>query len=114
MLAHVERYMKMQRPETWERLYDCGLLMQVNATFFTGFFTRGKALRMLGDQRIHFIGSDCHNVTVRPPYLGTAYGIIRKKYGDGFIDQMDQYGRTMIAPPTEESEQTPHTRIHPL
>lgn len=96
LLAHVERYWKLQSEETWERLYDSGILMQVNASFFTGIGTRRRALQMLKDGAVQFIGSDCHNVTSRPPNIGKAFEIIEKKLGDDFLNQMNEYGYSVF------------------
>lgn len=72
VLAHVERYMDLQPPESWGRLLDAGALTQCNAGFFLHWRTRRKALRMLRQGRIHFVASDCHNLSARPPRLGAA------------------------------------------
>ena len=97
VLAHIERYLKLQRDSVWERLYDSGILMQVNASFFNDLFSRRKAFKMLDEHRIHFLGSDCHNIKTRPPQIGKAYEIIRKYYGDDFIKQMDDYGYSVLS-----------------
>jgi protein-tyrosine phosphatase len=96
ILAHVERYLKLQKPSVWERLYENGVLMQVNASFFTGF-TKRKALKLLRDGGIHFIGSDCHNMSTRPPRLGATFELIRSKFGNDFLDQIDEYGKSALA-----------------
>lgn len=97
VLAHIERYLPLQSKNVWKRLYENGVLMQVNASFFTGIFTRRKALLMLSDGGIHFIGSDCHGVTSRPPKIGKAFDIIRKHLGGDFISQMNGYGKAVLA-----------------
>lgn len=97
VLAHIERYLKLQSRAVWDRLYDCGLQMQVNAGFFTGFTTRRKAISMLKEGGIQFLGSDCHNTSTRSPNIGAAVEIIRKKLGDDFVFQMNEYGQSMFA-----------------
>ena len=97
VLAHIERYLALQSRGVWEKLYREGVLMQVNASFFTEFFTRRNALDKLMRGEIHFVGSDCHNLTTRPPKMGKAFEIIRKKLGDDFICQMNGYGKTVLA-----------------
>lgn len=72
VLAHIERYFDRQPPELWDRLWKAGALNQCNAGFFLRWRTRRKALRMLERGRIHFIASDCHNPSTRPPRLGEA------------------------------------------
>ncbi len=79
ILAHVERYQRFQKRDVFERLIDCGVRMQTNAGFFVDWRTRRKALRLLKEGRIHLLGSDCHNMSVRPPNLGEACRILREK-----------------------------------
>jgi len=92
VLAHIDRYLNLQKSSVWQRLYESGILMQVNADFFTGFFNKRKALDMLCEGKIHFIGSDCHNLTSRPPNMDKAIKIIKNKLSDDFLNQMNQYG----------------------
>lgn len=96
VLAHIERYLRDQNRAAWSRLYDCGIQMQTNASFFNSILTRKKALRMLADGAIHFIGSDCHNTGKRAPHMDRAVQIIEKKLGRPFVDQMDEYGHAMF------------------
>lgn len=96
ILAHIERYMSFQGTAVWNRLYESGLLMQVNASFFTGVFSRRRAMSLLLDGGIHFIGSDCHNMTSRPPRIGKAFEIIENKLGSEYLSQMNEYGRSVL------------------
>jgi protein-tyrosine phosphatase len=70
--------------------------MQVNASFFITLFSRHKALSLIKEEKIQFIGSDCHNITSRPPQIGKAFEIIQKKLGDDYISQMNEYGYSML------------------
>lgn len=97
VLAHIERYLRLQKPQVWDRLLDSGMLMQVNASFFSDFRTRRKAMRMLAYGEAHLIGSDCHNLTDRPPELQKAYDLIRKKLGEEFVDQMNDFAGSLLA-----------------
>lgn len=67
VLAHIERYLPMQKPQTWEPLYTNGVLMQSNISFFADWKTRHKAVSMQEHEQIHFLGSDCHNMKYRYP-----------------------------------------------
>lgn len=97
VLAHVERYMGMQKRTTWKRLQDNGILMQVNASYVTSFLSKYKAISLLKKGNIHFIGSDCHNLALRPPQIGKAFEIIRNKFGDEYIGQMNEFGYSLLA-----------------
>ena len=82
VLAHIERYLKLQKPGVIEELLNNGIYMQVNASFFVERRTRRKALKMLRNRQIHVLGSDCHGSVVRPPKIGEAGEAIHKKLGE--------------------------------
>ena len=96
ILAHVERYRKLQKEAVWERLLESGIEMQVNASIFTEWKTRHRAISMLKRGAIQFLGSDCHNTGSRPPRIGEAYAIIEKKLGGKFLSQMHEYGLSKL------------------
>ena len=97
VLAHIERYINLQKQAIWERIFNSGILMQANADFFTTLATKRKAISLLKEGKIQFVGSDCHNMTTRPPQIGKAAKIIRKKLGDDYIGQMDEFGNFLLA-----------------
>lgn len=96
ILAHVERYLSFQNKAVWKRFSESGILMQVNASFFLELKTKRKALKLLENADVRFVGSDCHNVTSRPPRFGEAFDVIQKKLGEQFIDQMQRYGYSLL------------------
>lgn len=92
VLAHVERCRGFQSPDVWPALLENGIRMQVNASYFLSWQTRRRALSALVQGEVHFLGSDCHNMTARPPRIGEARLRIEKKLGADFLAQMDAYG----------------------
>jgi len=96
VLAHIDRYLSWQKRETWNRLLDNGILMQTNASFFNAFTSRHKALTLLHEGYIHLLGSDCHNMTSRPPQLGKAFDRIQKRFGADYMQQMNEYGYSLF------------------
>lgn len=67
VLAHIDRYLKWQKADTWDALRRNGILMQVNASAFEGFFGKRKAMKMLENNEFQLLGSDCHNLKTRRP-----------------------------------------------
>lgn len=67
VLAHFERYVDAQPKSIWQFLLDSGIFLQSNVSFFDNWRTRHKAMSMLEDGKIHFLGSDCHNMSSRRP-----------------------------------------------
>ncbi len=96
VLAHVERCIGMQSSREINELHNSGVLMQCNADYFLSFSTKRKAISMLRRGEISFLGSDCHNLTSRPPRIGEAYRIIGKKLGTDFLKEFDDYGKKVL------------------
>lgn len=97
ILAHIERYFRFQSPSVFARLRNMGILMQVNASFFNRAMTKRKALSMLFRGEINVIGSDCHNLTLRPPTIGQAYELIKLKSERNFITDLTEYHKALLS-----------------
>ena len=90
IIAHVERYIKIQKDKDMIlRLLDMGCMIQSNASFFTSKWTKRKAKKLLLDECIHLIGSDCHDLGKRKPDIGKAYAEIANKVGPYGIENLD-------------------------
>ena len=82
IIAHVDRYIRPLRTYGIPRkLQQCEVLVQANANFFIRRETARMALDMLKKDRIHLVGSDCHNLTTRHPNLAAAADKIEEKLG---------------------------------
>lgn len=92
VLAHVERYVCLYKDE--KKIADlirAGAYIQVNAeNFKKGLFVpqRSFCMKLLQNRMIHFIGSDCHNVTERKPDLGLAIEYLGKKTDGKILDRI--------------------------
>ncbi len=84
VLAHIERCIGYQSRDVFNRLLQSGILMQINAGYINNFFTRGKAMKMVKKGQVHFIGSDCHGIQSRPPDIGKAISMLKKKSDTDF------------------------------
>lgn len=97
VLAHVERYRKKdQLPKYKQQLLEQGVLFQCNAEAFVDLSTRRWALGQLKQGDIHFLGSDAHNLTGRPPKLDQAAQIITKKLGSGILEELTAFSKEML------------------
>lgn len=77
VIAHIDRFMRMLGDDTlFERVRDRKMLIQVNASFFLRSDSLPLALKYLSEGRIHFMGSDCHNMDDRAPNMGMAANVI--------------------------------------
>jgi len=78
ILAHVERYLRLQKQGQIETLQEMGIPMQLSAWVFQKPLFRGKWCRLLS-RGTWFLGSDCHNMGTRPPNMGLAAPYIEKR-----------------------------------
>ena len=79
VIAHIDRYMRLlNAPDLLDRVSKRKLLVQANAAFFLHRQSRGTALDSLRRGRIHFLGTDCHDLIDRPPNMGDAMNVIHE------------------------------------
>lgn len=92
ILAHVERYRYItQSRDMLEALISCGCMVQVNAeSFLTSPLKRRFVFELLKSNKIDFLGSDCHNLTTRPPNLTQAVEFIVKKRGRQALEKIEK------------------------
>lgn len=89
VIAHVERYLPLWGKERFlRRLEKLPVCLQVNAGFFLDRRTSKAAMHLMEKGRIHFLGSDAHNIDFRPPRLGEAEQAIRSRLGDSALDRI--------------------------
>lgn len=96
VLAHVERCLPYQSAETLHRLAGGGISMQVNASCLCRIPGRRQVLSLLRAGQVRYIGSDAHNMTSRPPRIGAAYRVIRKKLGEPFLRYLCEQGHRVF------------------
>ena len=90
VVAHVDRYMRMLRdPSLIDRVRYHNLLVQVNASYFIRDDSAQEALRYLREKRIHFIGSDCHDMEERSPNMGMAAEVIQLDGATPYFDELN-------------------------
>lgn len=97
IIAHVDRY--ISRFRTYgipEKLAELPVLVQANASFFLRSSTRNMALKMLREDKIHLLGSDCHNLNERRPNLGEAVELIHQRLGAEAIRRVNSYGDNVL------------------
>lgn len=87
IVAHVDRYIRpLQTFGIPGRLAELPVLVQANAEFFLQH--RNLAMRMLRKGQIHLLGSDCHNLTDRPPNMAGAIHEIRRCCGEEILKKL--------------------------
>ncbi len=102
ILAHIERYLPMQKKETLERILDQDILVQMNAARLLHISCRGQARRLLNNGTVQLLGSDCHNSTSRPQNMGRAVAYLQKKGMDEILMELARRSRRIFREATGE------------
>lgn len=89
VVAHVERYSSVYQSDIYE-LLELGAYLQLNAnSVMAGSFqVKRFCKRLLKENLVSFIASDCHNMAERKPNLGDCATYIEKKYGGDVCEKI--------------------------
>ncbi|HEL2178883.1 capsular polysaccharide biosynthesis protein Cps4B [Streptococcus suis] len=91
VLAHIERYDALAfQSKRVEELIDKGCYTQVNSNHVLKpalIGDRAKEFKkrtryFLEQDLVHYVASDMHNLTTRPPFMSDAYRIIKERFGE--------------------------------
>lgn len=97
ILAHIERYYFIGKNRNMIRaLRRDGALLQMNAEAFLYSKTQRRAMKVFKKESVHILGSDCHNMTQRPPNLGAAVALIQRQVGEEILDWFAQQAKTIL------------------
>lgn len=99
VLVHPERFcFSSSNCRRLEELAKLPLALQVNADTLLRWGTRRQGLELLELTATPLLGSDCHDMTKRPPNLKGGREMVRRKLGEAFLAQMDENARRLTAP----------------
>lgn len=106
ILAHIERYLRFQKIRApFYRVLNLPVIFQCNAEWLL----RGERKLLPLQRRDHsligdlfkeghasLLGSDCHNLTRRPPNLAAAREVLSKQFGPEVLQQIDALGNRLL------------------
>ena len=95
IIAHVERYPGYR--SALDELNKLQLPVQVNANSLFKFRTSFFLLRRIRDGSIQVIGSDCHDLSARPPNMHLAMEKIEKKLGPSYTKKLRKVWHLMLS-----------------
>lgn len=84
VLAHIERYEALKKMDHVEELVELGAYIQVNAESVigkAGFRTKHYLMKLIKKDLVHFVGTDAHNISSRPPQMKACAAYLKKKAG---------------------------------
>lgn len=75
-----------------------GCLLQVNLSSVNkGFFKKRQLLKLIDSGIIDLLGTDCHNLTSRPPIYKKYIEMISKSIGYDAINEINHLGEQIIS-----------------
>lgn len=98
VLAHLERYFRVQKREHLEEILSMDFPVQVSAAPLLRLTQRALPLRMLASGQAQLIASDAHNMTARAPDLGPAMQLIAKKLGAQRAEAAGAFADALLRP----------------
>ena len=103
VLVHPERFYGSKN-NVWrlKELAELPVAFQVNAGTLIRWRTRKLGLKLLQDTQYPLLGSDCHNLTTRPPNLAEGRRVVAQKLGEAFLMKMDQSAAGLVEPAAEK------------
>lgn len=101
IIAHVERYLDIAGKDKLAELLEMDVLVQMNARYLLQPATRRRGRKMLENGTVQLLGSDCHNLTDRPPNLGQAAAYLTKKGMGQTLAQITALSSTLLREATE-------------
>ena len=97
ILAHYERFESFQRKnDLYREILRLPVVVQINAESIMRGFGAKKWISMFRDGSAHLLGSDCHNLSTRPPNLAEGRKVLSQRLGDDVLAAMDRFGADLL------------------
>ncbi|MBP5245692.1 MAG: hypothetical protein J6036_04480 [Clostridia bacterium] len=97
VIAHIDRYDFLFKSEKNVRyLKEMGCVIQVDADCFDSLFMRARIMKMIKNELIDVVASDCHNLEKRRPNLHAAYKLIEKKTNADVVARLRQNASSLV------------------
>ena len=97
VIAHLERYVSFQTKEMLQQLQRLPVYVQINSGTLLHWQGRRQWLRMFADGEAKLLGSDAHNLTDRAPNLAEGREVIKRKLGQGVLDDIDSCAKSLLS-----------------
>lgn len=79
IIAHIERYPYLKKQDYFD-IKDAGALIQINASSFKHFSSRGIIKYLLKNDLVDYVGSDAHDPIKRKVDFSFVHSYIKKKH----------------------------------
>lgn len=98
IIAHLDRYINIFNVKgVVDNLSELPVAIQANAGFFLDKSSKRLALKLLKNNVINIIGTDCHNIQSRKPNLKAALETIEQQLGEEYIKRINLAGEKILS-----------------
>lgn len=98
IIAHLDRYINIFNVKgVVDNLSELPVVIQANASFFLDKSSKRLALKLLKNNVINIIGTDCHNLQSRKPNLKAAFDVIEQQLGEECIKRINLAGEKILS-----------------
>ncbi len=96
IIAHIERYKNLKNKKLLLKLKNLGCILQVNTSSLLDKSKSKKLLKLIKEDFVDVLGSDCHNTSSRPPIFLKAMDMIAEQLGYEYRDKLVDYGYSIV------------------
>ncbi len=97
VIAHVERYWKLQSRKNLRRLMSLDVRFQFSADFLAEGDNKRLVNKLIAKNAIHFVGSDCHNLGTRSQNLPDAVvALMKHPKGKAVLGKIVKYSEKCL------------------
>lgn len=81
VIAHLDRYQKIQKKTVFEEIFALGVPIQLGTDMLFHWWNKRQIFKLLGEEGRFILASDCHNLDGRKPNLRAAMDVVEGKLG---------------------------------
>lgn len=96
IIVHIERYLPFMDESMLDELIANGCIIQGNTSPLLKFFERRRVIDLIKKEKIHVLGSDCHNMTTRAPNMSDASRVLNERIGEGAVSAFNANAREIL------------------
>ncbi len=96
ILAHINRYFCFGNAKSINTLIDNGISLQLNSECILDKKMKKESFKLLSEQSVSFIGSDCHNLTTRAPNLIKLKQAVTENFGEEYFEELNSFQKAIF------------------
>ena len=96
VIAHLDRYQKIQKREIFEEIFALGVPIQLGTDQLFHWWNKRQIFKLLEEEGRFILASDCHNLDSRKPNLKAAMDVVESKLGREVAEQLKKQAEKIV------------------